>query len=206
MFVDLEIAYDTVPREEVWYCMRKSGLAERHVRIVQDMYDDCTTTVRCAVGVTVWFEVKVGLHQGSALCPCLFAMLMDRMTDEIREEAPCTMMFADDIVICSESKEQVEEKLVSWRYALERKGLKVNRRKTEYMCVNERQDNGSGTVKMQGEEVAKVEDAQGGSETGNVVRVGDSGTDEKTGGGDGGGIVEDVAIFIRSDKNGQYQE
>ena len=29
--------------------------------------------------------------------------------------------------------------------------------------------------------------------------VGDSGTDEKTGGGDGGGRVEDVAIFIRSD-------
>ena len=158
MFVDLEKAYDKVPREEVWYCMIKSGLEERHVRIVQDMYDDCTTTVRCAVGVTVGFEVKVGLHQGSALCPCLFAMLMDRMTDEIREEAPWTMMFADDIVICSESKEHVEEKLESWRYALERKGLKVNRRKTEYMCVNERQDNGSGAVKMQGEEVAKVED------------------------------------------------
>ena len=27
-----------------------------------------------------------------------------------------------------------------------------------------------------------------------------------TGGGDGGGRVEDVAIFIRSDKNGQDQE
>ena len=40
----------------------------------------------------------------------------------------------------------------------------------------------------------------------NVVWVGDSGTDEKTGGGDGGGRVEDVAIFIRSDKNGQDQK
>ena len=158
VFVDLEKAYDKVPREEVWYCMRKSGLAEKYVRIVQDMYDGSTTAVRCAVGVTEGFEVKVGLHQGSALSPCLFAMMMDRMTDEIREEAPWTMMFADDIVICSESKEQVEEKLESWRYALERRGMKVNRRKTEYMCVNERQDNSSGTVKMQGGEVAKVED------------------------------------------------
>ena len=61
----------------------------------------------------------------------LFAsMVMDRMTDDIREEAPWTMMFADDIVICSESKEHVEEKLESWRYALERRGMKVNRRKT----------------------------------------------------------------------------
>ena len=51
------------------------------------------------------------------------------------------------------------------------------------------------------------EGVQGGSETSNVVRVWDRGTDEKTGGGDGGGRVEDVTIFIRmSDKNGQDQE
>ena len=64
-------------------------------------------------------------------------------------------MFADDIVICSESKEQVEDKLASWRYACERRGIKVNRRKAEYMCVNERKING--TMRMQGEEVAEVE-------------------------------------------------
>ena len=93
------------------------------------MYDDSTAAVRCAVGVTEGFDVK--MHQGSALSPCLLAMVMDRITDELREEAPCTMMFADDIVICSESKEQVEEKLESWRYALERRWMKVNRRKTE---------------------------------------------------------------------------
>ena len=38
-------------------------------------------------------------------------MVMDMMTDETREEAPRTMLFVDDIVICSESKEQVEENL-----------------------------------------------------------------------------------------------
>ena len=38
VFVDLEKAYDKVPREEVWYCMRKSGLAEKYVRIVQDIH------------------------------------------------------------------------------------------------------------------------------------------------------------------------
>ena len=37
-------------------------------------------------------------------------MMMDRMTDDIREEAPWTMMFADDTEICSESKEQVERR------------------------------------------------------------------------------------------------
>ena len=51
-----------------------------------------------------------------------------------------------------------------------------------------------------------INDVQGGSENSNVVRVGDGGTDEKTGGRDGGGRVEDVTILDRSDNNGQEQE
>ncbi|KAK3531798.1 hypothetical protein QTP70_029738, partial [Hemibagrus guttatus] len=62
----------------------------------------------------------------------------------------------NDIVICSESREQMEENLERWRFALERRGMKVSRSKTEYMCVNERE--GSGTVRLQGEEVKKVQE------------------------------------------------
>ncbi len=50
----------------------------------------------------------------------------------------------------------MEEKLEWWRFALERRGMKVSRSKTEYMCVNERDP--SGRVRLQGEEIKKVED------------------------------------------------
>ncbi|KAK3521330.1 hypothetical protein QTP70_003176 [Hemibagrus guttatus] len=156
VFVDLEKAYDRVPREELWYCMRKSGVAEKYVRVVQDMYERSRTVVRCAVGQTEEFKVEVGLHQRSALSPFLFAIVIDQLSEEVRQESPWTMMFADDIVICSESREQVEENLERWRFALERRGMKVSRSKTEYMCVNERE--GSGTVRLQGEEVKKVQE------------------------------------------------
>ncbi|KAK3530878.1 hypothetical protein QTP70_003626 [Hemibagrus guttatus] len=156
VFVDLEKAYDRVPSEELWYCMRKSGVAEKYVRVVQDMYERSRTVVRCAVGQKKEFKVEVGLHQGSALSPFLFAMVMDQLSEEVRQESPWTMMFADDIVICSESRKQVEENLERWRCALERRGMKVSRSKTEYMCVNERE--GSGTVRLQGEEVKKVQE------------------------------------------------
>ncbi|KAK3512660.1 hypothetical protein QTP70_020880 [Hemibagrus guttatus] len=124
---NLEKAYDRVPREELWYCMRKSGVAEKYVRVVQDMYERSRTVVRCAV-------------------------VMDQLS-------PWTMMFADDIAICSESREQVEKNLERWRFALERRGMKVSRSKTEYMCVNERE--GSGTVRLQGEEVDRLAGANG---------------------------------------------
>ncbi|KAK3539909.1 hypothetical protein QTP70_019554 [Hemibagrus guttatus] len=94
--------------------------------------------------------------RGSALSPFLFAIVMDQLSEEVRQESPWTMMFADDIVICSESMEQVEENPERWRFALERRGMKVSRSKTEYMCVNERE--GSGTVRLQGEDVKKVQE------------------------------------------------
>ena len=81
VFVDLEKAYDKF--QELWYCMRKSGMAEKYVRLVQDMYQESETAVRYAVGTKESFKVKVGLHQRSALSPFLLAVNMDRITDEV---------------------------------------------------------------------------------------------------------------------------
>ena len=94
-------------------------MPENYVRLVQDMYKNCVTVVRSTVGTTDEFRAEVGLHQGSALSPFLFAIKMGRFTDEVRLGPPWTMMFADDIVICGESREQAEECLDKWRYALE---------------------------------------------------------------------------------------
>ncbi|KAK3566572.1 hypothetical protein QTP86_001063 [Hemibagrus guttatus] len=110
---NLEKAYDRVPRKELWYCMRKSGVAEKYVRVVQDMYERSRTVVRCAV-------------------------VMDQLSEEVRQESPWTMMFADDIVICSESREQVEENLERWRFALERRGMKVSRIQSNGECGKEK--------------------------------------------------------------------
>ncbi|KAK3520883.1 hypothetical protein QTP86_010611 [Hemibagrus guttatus] len=132
---NLEKAYDRVPREELWYCMRKSGVAEKYVRVVQDMYERSRTVVKCAVGQTEEFKVEVGLHQ--ALSPFLFAIVMDQLSEEVRQESPWTKMFADDIVICSESREQVEDHLERWRFALERRGMKVSRIQSNGECGKE---------------------------------------------------------------------
>ena len=55
---------------------------------------------------------------------------------EVRKEPPWTMLFADNIVICEDTKEEVQRRLECSRYRLERKGIKVSRTKTKYLCVN----------------------------------------------------------------------
>ena len=133
IFIDLEKAYDRVPRQEVWNCLRLKEVGEKYIRIIQGMYKDSNTLVRCAAGDTDEFEVTVGLHQGSALSPFLFAVVMDCMTREVQREAPWNMLFADDVVVCSETKEEVEQRLEMWREAIKVRGIRVSRQKTEYL-------------------------------------------------------------------------
>ena len=137
VFIDLEKAYDRVPRTELWCCMRELRIPEVYIRVVQDMYKDYQPIVRCVVGTTKAFPVEVGLHQGSALSPFLFAIIMNRLTDGVRKGAPWTMMFADDIMLCSEDREDVEFDVERWKFAMERRGMKASRSKTEYLCINE---------------------------------------------------------------------
>ena len=58
----------------------------------------------------------------------------------LRKCAQWSMMFVDDIVPYSESREEVEEDLERWRFALERRRMKVNLSKTEYLCQRRRRE------------------------------------------------------------------
>ena len=137
VFIDLEKAYDEIPREEMWKCLRSAQTSECYVKVIKDMYDGATTTVRCAAGLTKEFEVGGALHQGSALSTFLCAIVMDKLTKDLRKEVPWLMMFADDIVLSRQNHRELKEDLKIWRNALEERGLKGSRNKTEYLKVGE---------------------------------------------------------------------
>ena len=58
---------------------------------------------------------------------------MDKRTEDIRKDAPWDMLFADDIVPSNQNHRKLEDDLEIWRNALDRRGLKVSRSKTEYL-------------------------------------------------------------------------
>ncbi|MCF8704115.1 hypothetical protein L3055_11315, partial [Corynebacterium sp. MC-02] len=51
----------------------------------------------------------------------------------IQEEVPWCILFADDIVLIDETRTKVNDRLEAWRHALESKGFKLSRTKTEYL-------------------------------------------------------------------------
>ena len=86
-FVDLEKAFDRVPRKVIWWALRKLGVEEWIVRLVQGMY------------ANAWSRIRV----------------------------------ADDLVIIAETLEECVRRLLTWKEAMEKKGLRVNAGKTKVM-------------------------------------------------------------------------
>jgi len=132
-FVDLEKAFDRVPREVVYWSLRRKGISEKIVRIIKSMYDGARTTVRSGAGGTSWFEIRVGVHQGSCLSPLLFIIVMDAVSEAIKREVPWDMLYADDLIVAEDSPASLQTRFTSWQGALESKGLKINAGKTETM-------------------------------------------------------------------------
>ncbi|KAF3674589.1 putative peptidyl-prolyl cis-trans isomerase FKBP17-1, chloroplastic-like [Capsicum annuum] len=109
VFIDLEKAYDKIPRRFFGDAWRRGGLW-RTLELLR-----------------IW------LHQGSALSPFLFVVVMDVLTRSIQRQVPLCMLFADDVVLIDESRQGVNDKLEVWRQTLESKGFRLSRAKTDYL-------------------------------------------------------------------------
>ena len=71
-FVNLEKAFDRVPRKVLWWAFRSLGVEEWAVRVIQGMYTNIRSQVRVNGRYSEEFSVGVGVHQGSVLSPLLF--------------------------------------------------------------------------------------------------------------------------------------
>ena len=104
-FVDLEKAFDTVPREMVMATLRWMGVPEAEVRMVEGTYEKTTARVVVGEGASEEFEVNIGLRQGSVLSPLLFIAVLDLISRKtVEKDAMKKLLYADDLALVANDK------------------------------------------------------------------------------------------------------
>lgn len=66
--------------------MEKHKVLAKYITLIKNMYDNVVTSVRTSDVDTDDIPIKIGLHQGLALSPYLFALVMDEVTRDIQED------------------------------------------------------------------------------------------------------------------------
>ncbi|VDO63399.1 unnamed protein product [Heligmosomoides polygyrus] len=100
-----------------------------------------------------WSSLSVGVHQGSALSPLLFVVVMDAISRDLQTAAPWTLLYADDVMLACEDKTELERQAWACCDRLALFGLKLNVKKTEYLTTDV---NEHGSIKNISTELSRV--------------------------------------------------
>ena len=82
---------------------------------------------------------------------------MDKLTKGIQDELPWCTLFADDIILIDETKDEVNDKLKRWKHTLESKSFRVSRSKIKYLHCGFSGGEEGGEVIVQGMAIPKVD-------------------------------------------------
>jgi Reverse transcriptase (RNA-dependent DNA polymerase) len=88
----------------MWWVLEKKQIPTKYVTLNKDMYTNVVTYVRACDGESEIFPIKIRLHQGSALSPYIFTLVMDEITKNIQGDIPWCMLFTDDVVLIDKSR------------------------------------------------------------------------------------------------------
>ena len=92
---------------QAWHC--EKGL----VQLIESRYENARSIV-CEK-----FSVKVGVHQGFCVSPLMIITVLKALSQEC-VTGPWENLYADDLVIITESLEELQEKLILWKTNMEK--------------------------------------------------------------------------------------
>ena len=164
-FVDFQKAYDSVWRMGMYYKLLKIGVDVNMIRLIKDMYDKTTQVLKMNGKVTTPFRTHKGVRQGCVLSPRLFNLfvndipgIFDKKCDPVKlgnTYLQC-LMYADDIVILSESREGLQRCMTKLERYTEKWDMKLNKKKTKVLIFQKQGKMPKVDIKFQGETLEQV--------------------------------------------------
>ncbi|KAK3510452.1 hypothetical protein QTP70_006835 [Hemibagrus guttatus] len=162
-FVDLEKAFDCVPRGILWDVLWEYGVRGPLLRAVRSLYNWSRSLVRIASCKSDLFQVHVGLRQGCPLSPVLFTVFMDRISrhsqglEGVRfgDHRISSLIFADDVLLAPSSLD-LQHALGCFAAECEAAGMRVSTSKSEAVVLNRKKV--ACTLQVGGEVLPQVEE------------------------------------------------
>jgi exonuclease III len=180
-FVDLRKAYDSVPRDTLWRILRVYGVHTKLIELLMDLHTGTQAAVRMGGVVSEWFDVHGGVRQGCVIAPLLFNVYMDFVVRQAMAQMPegcgvklaynangklqrdvggsggslellSVLLYADDMVLLSPSREELTVMLQAMDKVAASLGLRINASKTEILSIDKDWVEEDGVV-QQGPEV-----------------------------------------------------
>ena len=147
-FVDFQKAFDCVWRNALLYKLLKQGMNPLLVKLIQSMYCNTSQTLKINSGITRAFRTYRGVRQGCILSPRLFNLFINDIPGIFDQSCKpihmshslklSCLMYADDLVILSESPSGLQSCLDKLETYTEKWGLKLNLKKTKIMIFRNR--------------------------------------------------------------------
>lgn len=140
-FVDYEKAFDSVQTSSILTSLQDQGIEDAYIELLKDIYTNSTVTVHLQKE-TEKIKIKRGVRQGDTISPKLFTATLESIFRKLNWETKGLkidgeylnhLRFADDIVICAGTPQQLQTMLQELAEESQLKGLKMNISKTKVM-------------------------------------------------------------------------
>ena len=142
-FIDFRKAFDMVYRNGIWFKLLNSGVSSKMVNMLQSIYKSVKSCVKVNGHLTDYFESYMGVKQGEPLSPLMFILFLNDISSAINDNHIDSLsldeiqifmlLFADDTVIFSYSKEGLQILLNNLHDYCTEWGISVNIDKTVVM-------------------------------------------------------------------------
>ena len=150
-FIDFQKAFDSVDRTMLLYKLSQLGITGNIYRAVAAMYSNPQSRVVLNDHETDYFDCPIGVKQGDCLSPTLFAIFINDLAQEIKDSNAGIalgdhalgdtrvgiLLYADDIVLMTESEEDLQFLLYLTECWCKKWRLEINLSKTNIMHVRQ---------------------------------------------------------------------
>ncbi|KAK6750239.1 hypothetical protein RB195_002311 [Necator americanus] len=160
-FVDYEKAFDSVETNAILSALVDQGVDASYVRTLANCYERCTTRIQL-FHRPLTIPIGKGVRQGDTISPKLFTAALQWIMKSLSWEERgirvdgrflSNLRFADDIVLFSSSTNEAETMLNELNEAGKRIGLRINRKKTQFMKNAYCEDGG---VQFEGSQIVET--------------------------------------------------